>query len=287
MSVQTYFNDLKRKDKIIGTLLEYINVKPKAEYPYQDYIGVNFTDTKIISLKFYFGFYEPITKQLGNLFLDHHKEFNEFINLWTPTKNRTIKNTGFTFSLKIDDKFKVTKGFHFRFPFYKSINFPETKHFKFIPNDLINVGINFEYSNDNVLLKHYYYFDKEYNKQRFAVEYNQPFVEGASMIEYTESNNFNKIIAWDFKENIFYKHFLESISKLTIKTELDLIFNKKLCYYNRSGNGCYDNNIIKSVYYFNYKTNKKSKEFPGNRKENFQVFTIRDFLEKYLKQKLL
>jgi hypothetical protein len=282
MSLESYFKALKKKDDIIHALIEFTSIKNHADYPFQDYIGINFTENEIVSLKFYFAFYEPITEKISEKFLDNQTDLNAVKHLWLPTKKRQIENTGFTFTYKLNNKFEITKGFHFRFPFSNSVNFPQTKQFKLIPEDLMNVGINFEYQGGNKYTKYYYYFHKEYNRQKFAVKYKAPFIAGASIIEYTESDKFNKIIAWDVCENNFYQTFQKE-NEWPIQKNINAFLNQHTGYYNKAFHGFYDNNQIRSMYYMNYK-NVIHGEFPGASPINYQVFTVKDFIAKFLMQ---
>ena len=281
MNIQSYFKSLKKEVKIIDTLLEYTTIKPFPNYPFHDYIGINFTTENITSLKFYFGFFQPITKELSDIFLNQHEELNEYLPYWMPTKERTIENTGFTFTLKLNNKFEITKGFHFRFPYSKKNNFPETQQFKLISEDLMNVGINFEYKNHKTVPKYYYYFHKEHNRQKFALRYKQPFIAGSDLIEYTESEHFNKLIAWNVSNNKFFEIFQKN-SEWQIQKEICTAIAEKTNYHNKSFYGFYDNDLVRSMYYMNYKQDN-SVAFPGSSPLNFQVFTIKDFIENYLK----
>ena len=71
MDIQSYLKSLKKEVKVIDALLEYTAIAPLADYPFQDYIGINFTESGINSFKFYFAVFQPISKEFSSKFLDH------------------------------------------------------------------------------------------------------------------------------------------------------------------------------------------------------------------------
>jgi hypothetical protein len=279
MQIIEYLKELASRREVLAPLERYVGLKPAADYPYQDYIGVNFNKEKISGLKFYFSFYQALTSEISSVFLDEQLEFEKYKHLWQPQKYRDLNNTGFSFTLKTDENFNVTKGFHFRFPYNKEI-FPATKSFRLDPSDLLNAGINFEYKNGQNLAKYYYYFHKVYNKHRFAVRFDESFLCGADLIEYTESEKFNKIIAWNFSEDPVFEHFSLRQEDIPVLKNINDLLSANYGYYHRAWKGMYEGKEILSRYYFNYHDDEKRGNFPGDKKENFQVYTVKDFLQK-------
>ncbi len=162
-------------------------------FPSQNYIGVNFNNSEVLSLKLYYSFFFPVDLELVDGYIPDSTMYKRFINYYTPQTERSIVNNGLTFSLKINNSGLLTKGYHFRFD--KNISeLPPIKSFQCSADDILNVGLCEEFSSRGNFLKYYYYFNKLYNKEKFAVRFNKPHLVGADLIEYTESDQFNKVI---------------------------------------------------------------------------------------------
>lgn len=251
------------------------NIPYSKHIPYQNYIGVNFDSENILSVKLYFSFFEKPSPEIINAFLPNKSLYSKYIDFYKEDKGRTIENNGLTLTLKIDSRFEIKKGYHFRID-KNLIDFPLIKSFKCNFEDILNIGICEEFGNKDIV-KYYYYFQKEYNKERFAERFDRPHSIKADLIEYTESEMFNKLITCNLSENKFYTKFIKYKSNLAVDV------NDFFLKYNFSGDiahGFYENNDIEAKYYFNLKqSSSMSDSFLKH--ENLHINTIGPLLQDF------
>lgn len=245
-------------------------------FPYQNYIGVNFNHSSIVSIKLYFSFFSPPPIDLVKQFIPEINNYEKYISYYSSTKERSIENNGITFSLKISESGLFTKGYHFRFD-ANVVEFPKITSFNCSQNDLLNVGICEEFNSEGSLIKYYYYFNKPYNKERFALRFNKPHLIASDLIEYTESRKFNKIISCNLTKNKFYSKFLKFDSP--IAETIDAFFIDKLQLNHDVAHGFYEGGEIEAKYYF--KLNKTSEHGSSfNLPENHRFETLNYIQEK-------
>jgi hypothetical protein len=252
------------------------NIPADSGYPYQNYIGVNFDKDRLLNLKFYFSFFTPPDIQRVKKFIPESSSYEKFITYYNSVKERSIENNGITFSIKINIHKEITTGFHFRIN--KDVaGFPGIKAFKCLPDDLINVGICEEFKNGKSNVKYYYYFNKLYNKEKFAVRFDKPHLVAADLIEYTESESFNKVIGCNLSDNIFYSKFLK-INSLIVD-DIDNLFVNQWKLNDHIAHGFYENSDIEAKYYF--RLNQVSDDHNHfSLQENKQLDTIKFIREK-------
>ncbi|MBI3519026.1 MAG: hypothetical protein HY062_06670 [Bacteroidetes bacterium] len=227
------------------SILSDIPVDP--EFPYQNYIGVNFDKDKLLNLKLYFSFFTPPDIQYVKKFIPESGNYEKFIAYYTSVKERSMENNGITFSIKINSHKEITTGFHFRIK--KDIEgFPDIKAFKCFSGDLLNVGICEEFKSGKSHVKYYYYFTGLYNKEKFAVRFSKPHLVAADLIEYTESESFNKVIGCNLSDNIFYSKFLKIHSR--IAEDIDDLLVNQWGLNDHIAHGFYENSDIEAKYYF-------------------------------------
>lgn len=233
----------------------YKSVVDKYEQENFNYIGINFDEKDIYSVKFYFHVFPVIKEEDVKLFLDNnHKDYFKYIQLYDASVGQ-----GCAFELKfLRDKEKPTIGFHYRLKAdeksFQLIGYP--KKMDFIDSNL-GPGINYEYNGDEVLIKNYYYYEKDSYKQYFANRFKMDFLTEVPFIEFAESIDMSKINFWFGSENyhkikkidLFSNTELQHIESIGNQYKMDL----KAC-------GVYENKPIKSAYFFRnlITTDKKS-----------------------------
>jgi hypothetical protein len=244
--------------------------------PYLNYFGMNFDSEGISSFKFYFPFFRRLKKEEIELFIPHSEDFMRYYHLWDESDFRSLEHSGCTFEVKFNRHLTPILGFHFRLrptsEAYKLIGLPQLLPFKI--NDLTTrPGINYEYSQGQVLRKKYYYFDSSDHKIYFANRFNNPFISRVNTIEYTESNDFSKINAWRFD------HTPENINRPNVHSDyanqLFDYLNKKYNLINLS-DGYYENQSIRASYFFNVINSSPS---PFDDEVNYNIDTLKLFID--------
>ncbi len=243
--------------------------------PYQNYIGVNFNKSDVISIKLYFTFFEIPDFNFVKSYLPDTMGYEKYIGFYKSGSERSLLNSGIAFTLKINSSGEIKRGYHFRID--KTYSFPEIKAFKCNNNDLLNIGICQEFDKD-MLTKYYYYFDKAYNKEKFAERFDKAHAIKSDLIEYTESEKFNKLITCNLTKNSFYQKFLRYNSP--IADEVDHLFVGTYGLDNTVAHGFYENSDIEAKYYFNIKKqNNKENVFLSI--ENKHIDTISDIFKNF------
>jgi hypothetical protein len=256
-------------------LMRSVNCK---DFPSTNYFGVNFSENKLSNLKLYYTFFHTIDMSLAKQFLPSTEEFEKYYPFWEENSEITIQHSGCAFTLKANANLEFSKGFHLRF----KLNEKTTPHFtlpKFIelsPVDLQNYqGISFEYSPSGIKKKNYYYISDEKTKLRLSEIGKNTSIQNATLIEYTESENDQKIILWD-----------NEISGHPKKTKLNfpekhLEFNalmKNTFNLQNYFDGAYLNRNETASYFYHI---EKQNNFPFDSKLNRNINTI-DYLVKNL-----
>lgn len=223
----------------------YKSVVDKYEQENFNYVGINFDEKGIYSVKFYFHIFPVIKEEDVKLFLgDNYRDYFKYTHLYADS----IKQ-GCAFELKfLRDKEKPTIGFHYRLEAdeksFQLIGYP--KKINFIDSNL-EPGINYEYNEDEVHIKNYYYYEKDSHKEYFANRFKMDFLAEVPFIEFAESIDMSKINFWFGNENyhkikkidLFSNTELQHIESVENQYKLDL----KAC-------GVYENKHIKSTYFF-------------------------------------
>ncbi len=261
------FNEIKNEISYIESILsdrylidfyeKYINlIKNKKSETFFNYWGINFTDDGVNSLKFYLHIFDELDKNDIVNFIPSTKEFEEFISLKKSNSFKDKMNVGIALTIKFKmNTNKPTFGFYFLLNDIKAsidkIGFAKNlpQHFK---EDCIAIGINFEYDNDKTTFKKYYYFDKREIMDFFEKKFNLKNHGGDYIIEYSESNDFEKLNLYRLSNEIDEENLYQFSSKeKRIIQYLKEKFNVRTPEY-----GSYLNENIKSIYFFNPKTNE-------------------------------
>lgn len=246
-------------------------------YPEMNYFGINFSNGKVSSVKFYFAFFHRLDIADIAKFLPVTSDFLKYYSLWDESATRNIEHTGCTFELKIKPGKEPTYGFHFRLKpieeSYNVIGYP-----KLVPFNMLEVntrpGINFEYCGNETVIKKYYYFNSPQHKEYFANRFNLPHVKNIHLLEYTESAHFSKANFWRFD----YTDENRNRPTMFHETDLEIInlFRKKYNLINVS-EGYYENEDTVATYFFNTLNNEGFTPF--DHPENFQIDTLKLFIQ--------
>lgn len=210
----------------------YLKVwKKDTRFPFFNYMGVNFDDQGVRSVKFYFHVFRRITTEEAMLFLPAVDDFNEYYAHYEESLSQNLNHSGCAFEVKfVRGQENPAQGFHFRFSpnaeSYKILGMPARLPFTDFENWL-GPGINFEYYGDQVLRKTYFYFIDSFHKAYFSEKYELPFLSEAELIEYSEASDFSKINSWYGRSeqqakvaNILSKEENEAIEQLCEKYQM-------------------------------------------------------------------
>lgn len=252
------------------------NSLKKEDYPDMNYIGINFKGDDITSIKIYFSFFHKIDEKDVLKFIPISEDYNKYIHLWQESKTRSLEHSGCAFTVKIKPGKPITYGFHYRLKpskeTYDLIGRPSLIPFNVDELDT-RPGINFEYCNNETLVKRYYYFHTTEHLEYFAKRYNNSFVKDLQLLEYTESEFFSKAIFWlmEYSEQNFNRPnlFSEKANKV-IKG-----LNQRYGLINII-DGYYENDNTIATYFFN--TVNNNCRYPFDVKENFQIDTVKLFI---------
>lgn len=214
-----------------------------------NYIGVNFHQEEILSIKFYAHIFANITEEELLNFVPSASDYSKYIPYRSEAEKLGFDNAGIALELKYNIQSKtVTTGFFFHLDKEKSKNLLLDQHKK-LPVELsdgyIARGVNFEYTGNKVKFKTYYYFKKDEFESFFKTAFKINFAEKVNHFEYAISEN-------DSKLNTYYNNVLmDDIGmKAFSKKELKVIesickqFNLKIM-----GFGQYKNLATRSVYF--------------------------------------
>ena len=260
---------------VIETYNKYNALCTDTNKPHLNYFGINFDKNGIASFKFYFAFFKKLELHEIKQFLPITFDFLKYYHLWEESNYKSIEHSGCTFEVKFKPDMTPIYGFHYRLPptkeSYDLIGYP-----KLLPFNVLDLntrpGINYEYCNDTVLRKQYYYLDSLEHKKYFAQRFNNPFINKLNLIEYTESDLFSKINGWRID------HTPENLKRPNVHTDYaNEIFSSLYKDYNliNISDGYYENNETRASYFFNI---KHTSEAPYDDSENFHVDTMKLFL---------
>lgn len=220
------------------------------QFPYFNYIGINFNAKEIVSVKFYFHVFNRISEKDANFFLPTTEDFRKYYGMYQESIEQNLEHSGCAFTLKFNPtKVDVIRGFQIRVQNSNKSNelIGQSKQLPFaIDDSCLPSGINYEYQQEKSLRKIYHYFNQDKHKIYFAERFKLPFLKSASLIEYSESNHFSKINTW-------YKNdpLLNAQANL-LPPKQKLVVEQLCAKYQLTAKvfGYYENSDIKAVYLF-------------------------------------
>jgi hypothetical protein len=191
--------------KTTQAFYEQINSLPvDSDYPFFNYIGVNFKNNAISKIKLYCTVFQKFSLAEIEKIIPSTRDFKKYYPYFQEVKTQSIQHSGCAFTLKADADFNFITGFHFRINQGTEILLPPPVHVQLSQADAENFpGVAFEYAADGAAKKkNYYYITDPATKNQIAAEWNNPAIAKAEAIEYTESDEERKIILWnDFWQN--------------------------------------------------------------------------------------
>lgn len=194
-------------------------------WPSQNYFAANFKNDELNSMKFYYSFFRPLELHEIQHLLPSTKDIEPYIPYFRPSKVRSLNDTGFSFAIKLSRDLTPTYQVHFRFPYTPLL--PKPKNIALSSKDLLLYqGISFEYTNDKVLRKNYYYSKDSSSFLKLIKDFKA--VNKGQMLEYTETEDWRKIIHWflsyddineyvnscNWNQYINFIHFIEKSFKV-------------------------------------------------------------------------
>lgn len=242
--------ELYLKHPIVKKYYDTYNVvwKKHPDFPYLTYFGINFDCERIVSVKFYFHFFQELTDEEVSLFLPTTQDFNFYKSHFEISKLKSEEYTGCAMEVKFQGSLQPVFGFHFRL---KPINesFELIGYPKNLPHELIDLtqrpGINFEYSEKQILMKKYFYFNNDDSKKYFAERFNYKFLKSAKLLEYSESEFFSKLNVWFGKDYQGTEHLLYSDAQQSLINQLCQKYKVQ-----NNAFGYYENSDVKAAYFF-------------------------------------
>lgn len=227
------------------------------------YMGINFSNSGIHSVKFYFHVLKKLSLPETELFLPRTDDFEPLYLHYEAPEDFTLNNTGCAFELKFySDDFPV-RGFHLRLrptDEVKGLLYGTKGHESLDMNCLLWPGISYEYHENRVVSKSYRYFTSDDEIAFFADRFGANFVKYAKCVEYSEGMGFSKINTWGADKWYFERHnTLGPTQRMLIE---------ELCRKHRlipMAMGLYRNLDIKSVYLVSnaYGHHEKRSDYTG------------------------
>lgn len=236
------------KDANLKSFVEdfYETHKLKSENQCLTYIGLNFEDGEIESIKFYAHIFNEMTEKELDKFLPNTEDYFSFLGQKNSDSTITRKNVGTVLELKFKKGNDVpTRGFFYLLKNEKSM-FDHIEAPKLLSQEIASnceyVGINFEYNGTQKLRKLYYYFNSLKMKDYFESR-NKKSIQG-NIIEYSEGVIDSKLNSYfeprklDFSfQNGLNVVEIESVIRFSEKFGLKLFGHGS--YYSKSTNSYY------------------------------------------------
>jgi hypothetical protein len=219
--------------------------------PVFSYLGLNFNNETVVSIKFYVHFFRDLSVEEIDKFLPKNEDYLKFIHLKTRTHPSDFHptNSGIALELKfVNGQNSPRKGF-----FYHLKNCNESYDALGITRDLINppdaLGINYEYELDKTIFKNYFYYSQKESISSLSKKFGDKLIDDAHIVEFAESNNISKLnLIFVEKE---FPRIREKISDfLESEWEVIRILNEKYGFFNTAFGYYFKPSTVKSMYFF-------------------------------------
>lgn len=241
----TIINDQNVHDEI-----DFFMKIGKTDSQFLNYFGINYSDETLISVKFYFSFFDRIPSEILKRNIFSKKDIELIERYWGKVKHYSYLHQGLTFGIKcywVKGEIKIHYYFHFR---SKKIPFKQPKHSRINEDDLLNpLGICVETNDTFHDLKRYYYIQDKSTQKTMLQELNlsEEYLESIETIEYTESNLNDRKVNLIINNLGVIENYLSKNDNPFI-TDLSSYFHKnhKLYFY---GPGIRFNKPIHAIYY--------------------------------------
>jgi len=247
------------------------------EYPDMNYIGLNFSGGKIVSLKFYFSVYRAVAQRDVLRFLPSADDFMRYYHLWEPSKIRTGNHTGCAFTVKFKNSQDPEFGFHYRLKSnaesFHLVGEPESMPYK-LSSFGTRPGMNYEYgTTGEVRRRRYYYLEKQEHKDYIAKRFYWPFASQCRLCEMTEYAGGAKVIFWTPD---YIKKYLDRPTPFHVDAQNTLSRLRADYGLVNVMDGFYEREDTMSTYFFNTLGPKTGNIHEGER--NFHMDTLKLFL---------
>lgn len=216
---------------------------------YFTYIGVNFNEEKVHSVKFYAHFFEQLSNEEVLKFIPTLKDYSKFIHLKKDTNIIDFKEAGIALELKfnVQDKSQGVGFFFHLDPSKCSDNilpFPKELSSEF-KQQYDASGVNYEYYDGKTKFKAYYYFSEQHHRTYLKNLFPKLQTDNSPFLEYAFTENTSKLNAYFLDED-----FMKTKGSIFSNKEKAIIqaINKKYGLVNH-GFGMYSNKPMKSIYF--------------------------------------
>jgi hypothetical protein len=253
----------------------YETHKLVSENQYLTYIGLNFEDGEVESIKFYAHIFNEISEKELRKFLPSTEDYFSFLGQKNSDSTIDRKNVGTVLEIKFKKGNDLpTYGFFYMLKHENSV-FDYLEAPKLLPEEIASnceyAGINFEYNGTQKTKKLYYYFNSLKMKDYFESR-NKKSIQG-NIIEYSEGAIHSKLNCYFEPRRIDFS-FQKGLNKVEIESVIRFSekFGLKLF-----GHGSYHSKLTNSYYLREYNLeNLISKEVVHQYSDVFKKLKITD-----------
>lgn len=255
---------------LLDFIKKYENLlSTKKSNKYFSTLGINFKNGSVDSVKFYAHILDELADEEILQFIPILSDYKKFLQIKDNGTFEIPKSVGTIFEIKFKlTSDKPTYGFFYLLKntedSYNEVGYPAKLPQKVI-DEGVSLGINFEYNEDKIFFKRYYYYNKLNEKLFFEKKFKIPLL--GEYIEYAEGDNVSKVNTYSGILNNFWKedrNFSKKEQKI-IKQISDK-YNLSIMSY-----GKYENHSIKSIYF--REGDSKTSNLENLIQEHSNVFT--------------
>tara|TARA_B100001250_G_scaffold353778_1_gene327268 strand:+ start:961 stop:1854 length:894 start_codon:yes stop_codon:yes gene_type:complete len=253
----------------------YDNVRltDPGDYPFETYLGINFTRDKIINCKAYAGYWRRLRSPEIARFLTQRRGFNSHYHEWTPSRRRNLELTGCTFALKMQPEKPPMEYFHYRVPLQHMHSEKISPDGELKPeNSSLNYGFSQEFRlKEEGLSKHYFYFMRDRERRIISERFKDPGIFDAPFLEYTQTEKYEKVIMWFISDIQKGYQYLKSLNWPMVDAIVDWMaqFGCVPVFP-----GVYHNGDIRSILFFRFPVLSNA---PMDDERNKQIHTLESF----------
>ncbi len=226
-------------EKAISTLYH-------KDYPFCTYLGINYTDEKLLNVKLYITAFKKIDFELTKSFFPYSKTTHETYLKYNESKSYDPNNMGVAFIQKQNTDGSLIYTFGFR---SENACNPPLSTFNLIHEEkVVNDYIAIEGSSGKIYPKYYYIFQNRTNINHLISEFDLPInSENVDLIEYSKFERKEKILLAT-KNSLITDEYL--LSKSPQRFLLLHNFLKENLNLIPVSPGKYLNSNVKSIHYF-------------------------------------
>ena len=196
MSFVKQFNAIVTDPKVRDSAQLFLDEGNRHEL-FINYVGVNYNDSDLVSVKLYFSFLQPPSEDLFS-FMDLEEHQRTLVNHnWKPSDEYQYMHQGLTFGLKCylnNSEVSINPYLHFR---CKELALGDPEQLLLNNQDKENYpGICYEKHHNSVEQKKYFYITSQENKINLLDDFNltnEIDLSALTAIEYTDTPRENKV----------------------------------------------------------------------------------------------